>query len=141
MDDLQAPKLVEAALWCYPRHWQRRHGDEATELAALLIRDGTPSFSVACSYLAGAVREWLTPRPGRRLGTVACALLATVCTLGISAALLASTVPAKAVSTSTTQQPGHAPCRAGTQQPVPSASSAKAHQQGTTREASHARSC
>jgi hypothetical protein len=143
MDDLQTPKLVKAALRCYPRHWQKRHGDEAAELAALLIRDGTPAFSVASSYLAGAVREWLTPRPGRRLSTVACALLAAVCSLGISAALLASTAPAKAASTSTstTHPHGHPHCRPGTQEPVPSASPAEAHSQGATREASHARSC
>jgi hypothetical protein len=30
---------------------------------------------VALSYLTGAVREWLTPRPGRRLSAAACALL------------------------------------------------------------------
>jgi hypothetical protein len=55
--------------------------------------------------------------------------------------LLASTVPAKAVSTSTTQQPGPAHCQPGTQQPVPSVSPAKAPPQRTSREASHARTC
>jgi hypothetical protein len=95
MDDPQTTRLVKTALRCYPAHWRRRHGDEAAELAALLIGDGIPAASVAVSYLAGATREWLTPRLGRRLSAVACALLAAAC----SAGLLASTVPARAAST------------------------------------------
>ena len=70
MDDPRAARLVETVLRCYPARWRRRHGEEAAELAALLIRDGTPAGSVAWSYLAGAAREWLTPRPGRRLTAV-----------------------------------------------------------------------
>ena len=58
-------RLVGAALRCYPARWRRRHADEAAELAALLIGDGTPAASIAWSYLVGAAREWLTPRPGR----------------------------------------------------------------------------
>ena len=75
MDHPRATRLVETVLRCYPARWRRRHGEEAAELAALLIRDGTPAGSIAWSYLAGATREWLTPRPVRRLSTVACALL------------------------------------------------------------------
>jgi hypothetical protein len=101
MDDPRTARLVETVLRCYPARWRRRHGDEAAELAALLIRDGTPAGSIALSYLAGAAREWLTPRPGRRLGTVACVLLVAACSLGVSAGLLASAVPARAASTST----------------------------------------
>ena len=96
MDDLPPTRLVQAALRCYPAHWRRRHADEAAELATLLIRDGTPPRAIALSYLAGAAREWLTPRPGRRLSKVAWALLVAVCSLGVSAALLASTEPARA---------------------------------------------
>lgn len=95
-DDSRASRLVGTALRCYPAHWQRRHGDEAAELAVLLIRDGTPAGSIACSYLAGAAREWLMPRPGHALSTVACALLAAACALGVSASLLAPAAPAKA---------------------------------------------
>ena len=69
MDDTRAARLVERALRCYPARWRRRHGDEAAELAALLIRDGAWPGSIALSYLAGAAREWLTPRPGQRLST------------------------------------------------------------------------
>ena len=98
MDDPRAARLVETALRCYPARWRRRHGDEAAELAALLIRDGTPAGSIAWSYLAGAAREWLTPRPGRRLSTAACALLVAACSLGVSAVLLASPAPARAAS-------------------------------------------
>ena len=88
-------RLVEVALRCYPARWRRRHGAEAAELAALLITDGTRASSIAWSYLAGAAREWLTPRPGPRLRAVACALLVVIGSLGVSAGLLASTVPAR----------------------------------------------
>jgi hypothetical protein len=95
----EGSRLIHAALRCYPARWRRRHADEAAELAALLIRDGTPAASIALSYLAGAARERLTPRPGRSLSSVAAALLAATCLLGFSAALVAETVPARAAST------------------------------------------
>jgi hypothetical protein len=98
-------RLVGAVLRCYPARWRRRHADEAAELAALLIRDGTPAASIAWSYLVSAVREWLTPRPGRSLSTVAAALLAAACLLGFSAALVAGTAPAKAGTTQTPSGP------------------------------------
>lgn len=93
-------RVVGAALRCYPARWRRRHGDEAAELAALLIRDGAPAASIAWSYLVGAVREWLAPRPGRPLTRVAAALLVAACLVGFSAALIAETAPAKAAGTS-----------------------------------------
>jgi hypothetical protein len=96
----RAARLVHTALRCYPARWRRRHGDEAAELAALLIRDGTPAALIAWSYLAGAGREWLTPRPGRRLSAVACAVLVAAGALGVSTGLLASAGPARAASTS-----------------------------------------
>jgi hypothetical protein len=110
---MDSPRLIETVLRCYPARWRRRHGEEAAELAALLIGDGTPVGSVAWSYLAGAAREWLTPRPGRRLGTAACALLIAACSLGVSAGLLASAGPARAASTS------QAHFRPGVPGPVP----------------------
>ncbi len=100
MDGPRAARLVGTVLRCYPARWRRRHGAEAAELAALLIGDGTPAVSIAGSYLAGAAREWLTPRPGRHLTAVACALLVAACALGVSAGLLASAAPARAASTS-----------------------------------------
>ena len=96
MDEL---RLVQTALRCYPARWRRRHEVEAAELAALLIRDGTPASSIAWSYAAGAAREWLTPRPSRRLRAAACALLVMAGSLGVSAGVLASTVPARAAVT------------------------------------------
>src|SRR6204780_2608208 len=107
MDDSRAARLVETALRCYPARWRQRHGAEAAELAALLMRDGTPAGSVAWSYLAGAAREWLTPRPGRQLTTVACALLVAACAVGVSAGLLASAAPARAASTSQARGRAH----------------------------------
>jgi hypothetical protein len=101
----RAPRLVETVLRCYPARWRGRHGAEAAELAALLIRDGTPAVSIAGSYLAGAAREWLTPRPRWRLTAVAGALLIAACSLGVSAGLLAPAAPARAAST------GQAHCR------------------------------
>ena len=109
-------RLVGTALRCYPARWRRRHGEEAAELAALLIRDGTPAGAVAWSYLAGAAREWLTPRPGRHLTAVACALLVAACSLGAVTGLLASAGPARAASTS--RVPGPPLCRPGPAAPV-----------------------
>ena len=141
----QTTRLVKTALRCYPARWRRRHGDEATELAALLIRDGIPAASIAFSYLAGATREWLTPRPGprRSLSAVACALLVAACSVW----LLASTVPARAASTSpppsTSQPPSTsrlpAQCRPPSPAPVPAAT--PSHQQLITQEAWHDQPC
>lgn len=103
---MAAVRLIETALRCYPRPWRRRHADEAAELAALLVRDGRPAGLIAWSYLLGAAREWLMPPPGRRVRAAACALLVLVCSLGISVGLLATTVPARAAST--TQSHPHA---------------------------------
>ena len=139
MDDSRRARLVGAVLRCYPARWRRRHGDEAAELAVLLIRDGTPAGSIACSYLAGAAREWLTPRPGRHLSAVACALLAATCLLGVSAGLLASTAPATAASTSHRPPPAH--CRPGSPEPVPGVILAMGHPQVITQVAGRARSC
>jgi hypothetical protein len=139
MDDPRMARLVETVLRCYPARWRRRHGEEAAELAALLIKDGTPAGSVAWSYLAGAAREWLTPRPGRHLTAVACALLVAACSLGVSAGLLASAGPARAASTS--QAHGHAHCRPGSLEPVPGVIPATGHPQPIIRGAGHGRSC
>jgi len=139
MDHPPAPRLVEAALRCYPARWRDRHGQEAAELAVLLIRDGTPAGSVAFSYLAGAAREWLTPRPERRLTALACALLVAACSLGASAGLLASAGPARAASTS--QPSAHAHCRSGPPGSVPGVTAADSHPQVIIWEARHGRPC
>jgi len=139
MDDSQAARLVEVTLRCYPARWRRRHGEEAAELAVLLIRDGTPAGSVARSYLAGAAREWLTPRPGRRATAVACALLVVICSLCVSAELLASAGPARAASTSQAQ--GRARCRPGLLESVPGALTVISRPQLLIWEAGHGWSC
>jgi hypothetical protein len=138
MDGPRTARLVETVLRCYPARWRRRHGDEAAELAALLIRDGTPAGWIAWSYLAGAAREWLRPRPGRRLSTVACVLLVAACSLGVPAGLLASAAPASAASTS--QAPGRAHCRPGPPEPVPGVIPAMSRPQMIIWEAGHGRS-
>jgi hypothetical protein len=135
----RAARLVAAALRCYPARWRRRHGEEAAELAALLIRGGTPAGSVAWSFLAGAARERLTPRPGRRLSTVACALLVAACSLAVSAGLLAPAAPARAASTS--QARGRAHCRPGSPEPVPGVTPAMSRPRVIIGEAGHGRSC
>ena len=139
MDDPGAARLVATVLRCYPARWRRRHGEEAAELATLLIRDGTPAVSVAWSYLAGAAREWLTPRPGRYLTAVACALLVAACSLGVSAGLLASAAPARAASTS--QAPGRAHCRPDSPEPVRGMIPAVSRPQVIIWETAHGRSC
>jgi hypothetical protein len=90
-------RLVESALRCYPQRWRSRHGDEAAEIAMLLIRDGTPARSIAWSYLAGAARARLVIKPRRRLGAAAGALLLAAGSLGIPLALSAP-APANAAS-------------------------------------------
>jgi hypothetical protein len=139
MDEPRTTRLVETVLRCYPARWRQRHGDEAAELAALLIRDGTPAGSIAWSYLAGAAREWLTPRPGRRLSTVACALLVAACSLGVSAGLLAPAAPARAASTGQARASTH--CRPGPPAPVPGVIPAMGRPQVLIWEATHGRSC
>jgi hypothetical protein len=139
MDDPRAARLVGTVLRCYPARWRRRHGEEAAELATLLIRGGTPAVSVAWSYLAGAAREWLTPRPGRHLTAVACALLVAACSLGVSAGLLTSAAPARAASTS--QARGRTHCRPGTPEPVPGVTPAMGRPRVIIWEAGHGRSC
>jgi hypothetical protein len=139
MDESRAARLVGTVLRCYPARWRRRHGDEAAELAALLISDGTPAGSIAFSYLAGAAREWLTPRPSRRLITVAWALLVAACSLGVSAGLLDLAVPARAASTS--QARGRAHCRPDSPGARHSVIPATAHPPVIAREAGHDRSC
>jgi hypothetical protein len=144
----RAARLVETSLRCYPARWRRRHGAEAAELAALLIRDGTPASSIAVSYLAGAAREWPGAarewlrtrasrhpswRPSRRLSAVACALLVAACSLGVSGGLLALTVPARAASTT---HPG-----VGTRCPPPDVTQPRGNQQMIIWEAGHGRSC
>jgi hypothetical protein len=146
MDGPRANRLVERALRCYPARWRRRHGDEAAELAALLIRDGASAGSIALSYLVGAAREWLTPPPGQRLSTAACALLIAVSSLSVSAALLAS--PARAALTptrgngaATSQVREHPRCRPAAAEPVPGVIRAIGQLPVIIWEAGHARSC
>jgi len=100
MGESTAPRVIETVLRCYPARWRRRHGEEAAELAMLLIRDGTSAGSIAWSYLGGAARAWLTSR----LRMATCALLVVAGSLGVSAGLLGSTVPARAAITGQ-QQP------------------------------------
>jgi hypothetical protein len=139
MDGPRTARLVGTVLRCYPHHWRQRHGDEAAELASLLIGDGTPAGSIAWSYLAGAAREWLTPRSGRRLSAVACALLVAACSLGVSAGLLASARPARAASTSQSHSRAH--CWPGSPEPVLGALPATGSPPMIVRAGGHGRSC
>jgi hypothetical protein len=86
-------RLVESALRCYPRRWRSRHGDEAAEIASLLIRNGAPAHTIAWSYLMGAARTRLVIEPRRRLGAAVGALLLAIGSLGVPLALLSSSAP------------------------------------------------
>src|SRR5271165_5073729 len=90
-------RLVEVAVRCYPPMWRDRHGDEATELAELLIRDGVSAAFVAFSYLKGAAREQLVMRPSRRLVSAGASLLAAVAVVAVP--LVLSSTPANASGT------------------------------------------
>ena len=98
MPGSRSMRLVESALRCYPQRWRSRHGDEAAEIASLLIRDGAPAHSVAWSYLMGAARTRLVIEPRRRLGAAVAALLLAAGSLGVPLALLSSPAPANAAS-------------------------------------------
>jgi hypothetical protein len=113
-------RLVESALRCYPQRWRSRHGDEAAEIASLLIRDGTPAHSIAWSYLLGAARTRLVTGPRRRLGAAAGVLLLAVGSLGAPLALLSSSAPANAASVvhSRTAHPRPADPRPGDSRPA-----------------------
>jgi hypothetical protein len=154
MDDARAIRLIDRALRCYPARWRRRHGQEAAELAALLIEDGTPAASIALSYLAGAARERLTPRPGPRLTAIACALLVLAGSLGASAGLLVSAAPARAAparaaparaastrAASAGQPRGRPQCRPTPAAQVPSVTTALDRTQLIIWEAGHGRTC
>ena len=151
MDDTRAARLVGRALRCYPARWRRRHGDEAAELAALLIRDGAWPGSIALSYLAGAAREWLTPRPGQRLSTAACALLIAACSLSVSVVLVAAPTSARAALTptrakggaGTSQVRGRVHCRPGgpAASPVPGLIRAMGQLPTVIWETGHDRTC
>jgi hypothetical protein len=113
-------RLVESALRCYPRRWRSRHGDEAAEIASLLIGDGTPAHAVAWSYLMGAARARLVPTrlvswPRRRLGAALGALLLAAGSLGVPLALLSSAAPANAASVAHSRhahpRPAHPPAQ------------------------------
>jgi hypothetical protein len=97
MPTSRSMRLVTSALRCYPQRWRSRHGDEAAELATLLIQDGTPAWSIAWSYLIGAARTRLVTGP-RRLGAAAGALLLAAGSLGVSLALVSLSAPANAAS-------------------------------------------
>ena len=106
MPGSRSMRLVESALRCYPQRWRSRHGDEAAEVAVLLIRDGIPAWSVAWSYLMGAARARLVIGPRRRLGAAVGALLLAAGSLGVPLALLSSPAPANAASV-THSRPAH----------------------------------
>jgi len=91
-------RLVQAALRCYPERWRSRHGEEAAELARLLMRDGTAAHSIAWSYVKGAASTRLALRSRRRLRAVVGGLVAAACSVGLSLALLSSSAPASAVT-------------------------------------------
>ena len=119
MPGSRSMRLVESALRCYPQRWRSRHGDEAAEIASLLIRDGTPAHSVAWSYLMGAARTRLVIEPRRRLGAAVGALLLAVGSLGVPLAL-SSSAPANAASVahSRTAHPRPADPRYGDSRPA-----------------------
>ena len=106
-----------SALRCYPQRWRSRHGEEAAEIASLLIRDGTPAQSIAWSYLMGAARTRLVLEPRRRLGAAVGALLLAAGSLGVPLALLSSSAPANAASVIHSRPAQPRPAVRGTAEP------------------------
>ena len=114
-----AARVVRLALRCYPRRWRQRHGAEAAELAELLIRDGVPPHSIACSYLCAAARERLTPQPGHRLAAAAVALLIAAGSLAVPLGLLSTSAPASAASATRAHSASSGPASPGPASPGP----------------------
>jgi len=98
MSSYRYARTFEIAVRCYPREWRDRHGDEAIELAELLVRDGRSPVLVAWSYLRGAAREQLVARPSRRLRPALAALVVGSTLIGVPLVLLDSSTPANAAS-------------------------------------------
>jgi hypothetical protein len=97
MNRRRQSRAVALALYCYPKRWKARHGEEATELAQRLATDGVPVASIAFSYLGGAVRAWLAPLVRPRWRTQAAALVATASVAAAAVAMSISSAPAGAV--------------------------------------------
>jgi hypothetical protein len=112
-------RLVQSALRCYPQRWRSRHGDEATEIATLLIQDGTPAWSIAWSYLIGAARARLVAEASRRLGATVAALVLAAGSLGVSLELLSSPAPAIAASVTHSRAARPRPPDPGLVHPLP----------------------
>jgi len=98
MSSYRHARITEIAVRCYPQEWRDRHGDEAIELAELLVRDGGSPVLVAWSYLRGAAREQLVTRPSRRLRPALAALVVGATLIGVPLVLLDSSTPANAAS-------------------------------------------
>jgi hypothetical protein len=92
--------VIAGALRCYPARWRSRHGDEATALASALLEDGATWWSIAGSFLGGAVRERALRRPGVRVGSALAALI--IGSAAVPLALFASLTPASASGTNVT---------------------------------------
>ena len=123
-------RLVTSALRCYPQRWRSRHGDEATEIATLLIQDGTPAWSIAWSYLVGAARARLVTAP-RRFGATVGALLLAAGSLGVPLALLSSSAPASAASAAHTRADRPRPASPGPAHPLRTGPRHRAGRAGT----------
>jgi hypothetical protein len=128
MPGLPPAQVVGLALRCYPRRWQRRHGAEAAELAELLIRDGVPARSIACSYLCAAARERLTPQPGHWLAAAAAAVLIVAGSASVPLGLLSAPASAASATRAHPTSPGTRPrCGGLASQTVPPAPLALNH--------------
>ena len=83
--------------------------DEATVLAASLLEDGTPWWSIAASFLSGAATERVCRKPSLRIGTAMAAIVLVL--TAVPAALFGSLTSASASGTYVTvliSKPGEA---------------------------------
>jgi hypothetical protein len=93
-------RIIATALRCYPARWRTRRGGEAAVLASALLDDGIPWWSVAGSFLGGAVKERARRRPSVRIGSALLAVIIGAATVPL--ALFTFLTPANASSTSVT---------------------------------------
>jgi len=57
--DVRTPRLLDAALACYPAWWRERYGDEMGVVVDGLTSEGRPSWRIASNLVAGALRARL----------------------------------------------------------------------------------
>ena len=107
MRKTQEHRIISAVLRCYPARWRSRHGDEAAELASVLLRDGVAWWSIAASFLGGVARERVFRLPRFRVGPALAALMIGIAAIPLT--LIGTLSAASATNTTVTVELSRSP--------------------------------